>query len=165
MNLLELYESTKKFSLRRADYAQNYSWAIESIVPYVGTKSLLVQATCHGLTQHGVKHITNIMFSGVEFHEEPVDGAELKELVYKGEKYYYKRPDLHTQCTVRCSCLDFYFTWMWPDKSAKALFGNLGRPYKRKTTTRPPRNPDHIPGFCKHVFQLESYLRNEDWIA
>ena len=151
--------------MRRADYSQNYGWTLESIVPYVGTKSLLIQATCHGLTQDGVKHIINVQFSGIDFREEPVENAEMKELEYKGEKYYYKKPTLENEVTVRCSCLDYYFTWAFPNKKAKALFGALPKKYIRKTTTYPARNPDQVPGICKHIYQLQSYLRNEGWIA
>jgi hypothetical protein len=104
------------------------------------------------------------MFSGIEFRDEMVENAEMKELEYKGEKFYFELPTLQNECTVRCSCKDFYFTWMWPDKTHKVLFGNLGKPYVRKTTTRPPRNPDHIAGMCKHIYQSQSYLRVEGYM-
>jgi hypothetical protein len=163
MNLIELYDSTKSLSMRRADYGQNSDWNLKAVIPFQGTKTLLFQAQCFGETVHG-EHIVNIQFSGLKYVDEPKD-ADVKEIEYKDEKYYVQRPTLHTNCTVRCSCPDFYFTWSYWNFKNKALFGNLPKKYVRKTTTRPERNPKHVPGICKHIFQLQSYLRVHDYLG
>ena len=161
MNLIELYDNTKKLAAWRASYAQNQQWNLKNVIPFAGTHTLLFQATCFGETEHS-EHVVNIQFSGVEYSEEK--HPDFKEIEYKEEKYWFKRPTLKSECTVRCSCSDFQFRWAWSNKKHKALFGSVPKKYKRKTTTRPPVNPDHIPGICKHVFQLQAYLKHHDYM-
>jgi hypothetical protein len=164
MNLITLCDSTKKLaSWRATGYGQNQGWVLENYVPYIGTKSLLFQAHCMGETVDAT-HIVNIMFHDVRYLEEDVENAEFKTIDYKGDTVRYQYPDLKTKCTVRCSCQDFYFRWEYADKLAGALFGRLSKKYVRKTKTRPPVNPDHLPGICKHVYGLQSYLRVEGYI-
>lgn len=60
---------------------------------------------------------------------------------------------------VRCSCLDYYFTWWWYNRDPnKVHAGARMRPYVRKTLPPPEgypfRNVAHIPGFCKHLLGL-----------
>lgn len=164
MNLIELYDSTKKLSMRRADYAQNTNWNLKNVVPFMGTKTLLFQAECFGETVNGI-HVVNVQFSGLKILEELPENADYKKITYKDVDYYVERPTLETKCSVRCSCPDFYFTWAFYNHKNKALFGSLPKKYIRKTTTRPPRNPLKVPGICKHIFQLQSYLRVHDYLG
>lgn len=62
---------------------------------------------------------------------------------------------------VRCTCLDFYFTFSAWNTNDKALYGEPAEPYVRKTTTRPERNPTHQSGMCKHILAVVKELRNE----
>ena len=164
LSLVELFDSTKKLAAwRGTGYGQNQNWVLKNMVPYIGTKSLLFQAECMGETV-AATHITNIMFSGVRYLEDDVENAEYKTLDFKGDTVRYAYPDLHTKCTTKCSCPDFKFRWEYADKKVKALFGNLSKKYIRKTKTRPPVNPEQIPGMCKHVWQLQSFLRVEGYI-
>lgn len=167
MNLVELLESSKKVAnWRETGYGQNTNWVLKSVIPFVGTKTILFQAECFGQTVDAT-HVTQIQFSGITFFDTlPEDGEHenIKEIDYKGETYYYVKPDINTQCTVRCSCPDFVYRFAWYNFKHKALFGAMPKKYKRKTKTRPPVNPGHHPGMCKHIFQLQSYLRVHDYI-
>ena len=50
------------------------------------------------------------------------------------------------------NCKDFFYTWAWPaSKMGHCLYGPPPKPYKRKTTWMPPRNPNNIIGCCKHI--------------
>jgi len=162
MTLLELYESTKKFSMRRADYAQNSNWVLRNVVPFKGTKTLLIQADCNGYTEKAT-HVVNIQFEGLNYVDEVPKNAEYKTLTYKDEEYHFSYPTVEdTNVKIRCSCSDFYYTWSYPDWKEKVLFGSKPKKYIRKTKTRPPRNPDQIPGMCKHIYQAISLLKVED---
>lgn len=165
MNLIELFESTKKLADWRGEgYGQNSSWNLKQVIPFVGTKTLLFQAECFGETVKGI-HVVNFQFKNINFYEKenlPKD-KDIKEIEYKGDKYYFEKPSLTTECTYRCSCPDANYTWGWADFKAKVWFGNPPRKYVKKTN-RKPKNPDLIPGFCKHGFQLQSYLHVEGYL-
>lgn len=61
---------------------------------------------------------------------------------------------------VRCTCLDFYFTFSKWNQSDRSLAGDPPPPYTPKTD-RAPRNPMHKPGLCKHLLRVVQELRNE----
>jgi hypothetical protein len=61
---------------------------------------------------------------------------------------------------VRCTCLDFYFTFSKWNQSSKSLYGGPPQPYTPKTD-RAPRNPGHKPGLCKHLMACIRELKNE----
>lgn len=163
MNLIELHQSTKSVAGWRGEgYGQNQRWELKQCIPFQGTKTLLFQLQCFGETV-AAEHVVNIQFSNIRYFleedlEEEPDGINVKEIEYKGQSYYLTPPTLETDVVVRCSCPDYYFTFSWWNFKNKAQFGGPPKKYVRKTTTRPPRNPGHHPGICKHVFQAQSYL-------
>lgn len=55
----------------RRNYSQNPRRQINSIVPFLGTKTLLITASFWGLTENSV-HLTNILFMDCEIIEEVV---------------------------------------------------------------------------------------------
>lgn len=58
------------------------------------------------------------------------------------------------------NCKDYIFTWAWYNYyNGHCLYGTPPKPYK-KLTNRPSRNPNHMPGICKHIFHAWEYLRN-----
>ena len=59
------------------------------------------------------------------------------------------------------NCQDFTYTWEKQLFDAGSLIGRW-RPYQRKTTYMPPRNPQDVPGFCKHVWTLIRQLSTND---
>ena len=160
MNLVELLESTKRLAgWRGAGYGQNPDWKLTNALPFAGTKSLLFQLQCYGETEKS-EHIVNLQFSGLEYSETPTDKDHFQKITYKDEDYYMTKPTVTTPVTVRCSCSDFTYRWAYPDWLKKCLFGSKPKKYIRKIgSTRPPVNPENIPGYCKHVFQAQSYLR------
>lgn len=58
------------------------------------------------------------------------------------------------------NCADEFFTFAWWKAQAGCLYGPRPRPYQRKTTTYPQRNPQHLIGCCKHVYNAWEVLRN-----
>ena len=61
---------------------------------------------------------------------------------------------------VEANCADFFFTFAWYNyHNAHCLYGPAPRPYQKKTN-RPPRNPQGIPGVCKHIYNAWEILRN-----
>lgn len=169
MNLIELYDSAKQVSVSRSNYGQNGNWELKGVVPFVGTKTLLFQLQCFGETVEA-EHVVHIQFNNIKYFNEedltePPDGKTVKEIEYKGESYYLIPPTLKTNCTVRCSCPDYYFTFSYWNYKTKNQFGGPPKKYVRKTKTRPPRNPNHHPGICKHIFQAQAYLHTHGYLG
>jgi hypothetical protein len=61
---------------------------------------------------------------------------------------------------VRCTCLDFYFTFSKWNQSDRSLYGDPPPQYTPRTN-RAERNPTHKPGLCKHLMKVVQELRNE----
>jgi hypothetical protein len=79
-------------------------------------------------------------------------------------KLGYKKPCLtKNDVHIRCSCLDYTFRFQFSNKKVNALYGNPKK-YKRKTLTRPPVNPDEVPGYCKHIYDFMGWLVDNDYV-
>lgn len=56
------------------------------------------------------------------------------------------------------NCKDFIMSWAYEDFRTGNLWGPPPKPYIRKTPAppmgRPYRNPNHYPGYCKHIYYL-----------
>ena len=111
----------------------------------------------HAQTQ-GTKLWQQILhFPTVQASETPKAGYEIPIRDNHGNVYYMPKLTGATPVLVRCSCPDFRHSFMWEDFDVKSLSGRR-LSYERKTTTRPKRNPDHIPGVCKHLMGVINKL-------
>lgn len=66
---------------------------------------------------------------------------------------YLTKPDENSNVRVRCSCPDSYFSYEYYNKLNKGLVGPHKK-YVRKTDWWPERNPQHLPGLCKHTLAI-----------
>lgn len=65
---------------------------------------------------------------------------------------------------VRCSCKAYYFYFIRPNEKVGAnVLGSLYKKYVRKTPTWviPPKNPNNVPGLCKHLIKLANEISSE----
>jgi hypothetical protein len=139
------------------------------------------QFSMYGVTQSATHHVT-LVFEGLNIKERPdlldqvanVKTHTMKDMkakgilsltkdsilcVYNNKVWEVQKPNMYkTPCRVRCTCHDFYFTWGWWDYAIGCLAGPRPKPYRRKTSTYPERNPQHIPGLCKHIFNAASLM-------
>lgn len=164
MNLVELMDNAKKVAdWRGTGYSQNQSWNLTNAIPYMGTKSILYQAKCFGQTE-AVEHVVNFQFLGLRIYDKPIENTDMMKLTYKDIDYYCEWPTVHTEVKVRCSCSDWYHRssyWCWKEK---CIFGGKPKAYKRKTKNHKPVNPLKLPFICKHQWQLQAYLRTENYM-
>lgn len=97
---------------------------------------------------------TQLVFKGIRLSN---DQSELFPFPYYNDKGmligYLPQLTVENEIMSRCSCDDYRWMWHFWNKKEKALLGPV-IPYVRKTTTYPERNPDHIPGLCKHQLGL-----------
>ena len=136
---------------------------MRGVIPYKGTKSCLITLAAYGVTQKTM-HAVSILFEDVEILNEAPDSNKARyyfKVEYKKETYWVKKFDKYRNpIRQRCSCRDYYFTWAWDNYHiAHILYGPAPRPYQRKTSWMPPRNPNHIIGFCKHIHNAWAFLK------
>ena len=164
-----LFQSTISFKAWRKKYSKPGSIVLNKPIPYKGTASILFNATMKGVTQYPDNHRVMIMFSGLKFAKEPFKNC--LDIEYKGTVYYVEKPSLNKSCIrVRCSCKDFYFCFSLWDYLNRAIVGPKPKKYVRKTPSpsqggRPYKNPNHIPGLCKHIFWLLQNLKQRGWVV
>lgn len=160
----QLFASTVQVSDTRKNYSSSANQKFRKLVPYVMTNSALFQFVHRGLTTK-TEHAVNLMFFQLDVTKEIQSKDKyIKTLNKGGNVVYVEKPDVKkTPIRVRCSCVDFYFTFAYWDWKNDALFGPKPRPYKRKTTNRKPRNPGKYPGFCKHIYNSIVWMQNSGY--
>lgn len=158
----KLYKSTINFKQWRRNYSHNKKIGISKIIPYVATKSVLFQVWALGHTQK-VTHRINLLFNDVEILKElPKDKTlfDYFKITNGTDTYYIRKIDpFKCRLSVRCTCADFFYSFSLWNYQQNCLFGPKPRPYKRKTRSYPERNPQHIPGICKHIYNSYVFLR------
>lgn len=122
-----------------------------SYVPYLRNKTLQVAAQCKS---GGRVYDPVVQFLNVQYQTAGADN-NVTFTATNGQEYNCSPIALsQNNVKVRCNCLDFYYRFAFYNKGDNSLFGRAPRPYVRKTQTRPPANPQRVPGVCKHVIKL-----------
>ncbi len=131
------------------------------IVPYIGTKSLMFNGVIK--SDSGKTYDVTITFYDIQF--SPADTRDTVTFkASNGKEYTINKIGSNTNnVRVRCNCSDFYYRFAWYNADDSSLHGPRPKPYVRKTTTRPPVNPDHTPGFCKHIMKVFLALRDANF--
>jgi hypothetical protein len=130
------------------------------LVPMRGQRDngqLKVEATImNGPNQYD----STILFHNVVY--EDADRPDNITFVGADKQNYHVVPInlMQDNAEVRCTCLDFYFTFSKWNNQDKSLYGPPPEPYTPKTQ-RAPRNPSRKPGLCKHLLKVVQELKNE----
>ena len=126
-------------------------------IPSVGDRTLLLKARIVG---EEANYQVQIRFVNVAFANEQAAGFVPVQAM-DGKEYYVKQFTLaQTQARVKCNCLDFYYRFSVWNHSRKSLEGDPPPPYVKKTDM-PPVNPAKVPGACKHIIKMMTFLRGE----
>lgn len=127
------------------------------IIPSVSERTLLVKARVRG--QSG-NYQPQIRFTNVKFSNELKPGfAQVKAV--DGQDYFVQQfTAAQTQAKVKCNCLDFYWRFATWNHGKQSLEGDPPPPYIKKTNSAPV-NPNKVPGSCKHLMELVSFLKTE----
>jgi len=126
------------------------------LIPAVPTNDLMCHATA---ASEGKNYNPKLLFLQVQYDDQDTN----ENITFNGSdgKQYNITPIslARSNVKVNCDCLDFRWRFsVWNDNS-DALYGEPPPPYQRKTTTRPPANPNRTPGICKHIIKLTQELR------
>ena len=118
---------------------------------------------CKARTRSSAKQYeTRIAFSGIEYQGDEEQGGQTTTFQTPDGQEYTIVPAQYanTDVQVSCSCLDFYYLFAaWNSKDG-SLQGNPPPAYVPKTD-REPRNPQQLPGMCKHLIALSDDLRQQ----
>ena len=172
---LKLSSVFNKMSSFRNPYSYDqFAVNVTEIKPAPGIKSIYFKADVTGETD---TYKNYIQFFDVNFKpeehavhaeakgkpeqkkEEPVKPADPFPCNVKvGGKDYFFAPIQAGENRVKfyCKCSDMMFTFSYPDWNKDTFIGAYKKYIRVPGSTRPPRNPDNIPGFCKHTM---SHLR------
>jgi len=182
LTLYDLYKNTAEFQRRQPSRIgrvppphQELRILEWSVVPFVGTKSLLVTALVEPGTPGRLPKKAIIKFYNVEFAENPAEVRHDPDwynfvsyvkipvrtggFVTEPQEVAFKKINAKwCPVQVRCNCEDFYFRFGWYLKEFGSFYGKGPKPYQRKTTWWPSQNRYHIPAMCKHLWNLARAL-------
>lgn len=134
------------------------------------TRDIVVPAIFEAKTdKKGLKHNVVIMFRNLSIEMERDDDHPMGFEVLPDQWLYVERPSLSkTDIGVVCTCSDYYFTWWKWNKEKKAYIGGPNMPAYQRKTPPPPKgypykNPDHVPGVCKHILYTTLKI-SEIWL-
>lgn len=148
---------------RRRQHATN-EVSIQNVqyLPYVGMKMLQVRVACRS-NQHNYQPI--IQFLNVVF--DPTDTNDNVTFTGQDNQEYHVQPvDLaQSRVKVRCNCLDFYYRFAMTDFNDGSLVGRMPPVYHPVPgSNRPPANPMHVPGICRHLIKVVDHLRQQGFV-
>ena len=158
MNLRTLYNNAKDISDYRSHYRMpGDPYGLVEVMPNLNNNTMCFVFDNTGITEP-TNHLTFIAFRNThfitndEFESQGLSEDDHYSFSYEGNLYWAKKHKMTNTVKVNCSCSDFYFTFAFYNWKTQTLFGKKPIPYVRKTTSRPPRNPEHKPGICKHIY-------------
>ena len=88
-----------------------------------------------------------ITSSGEEF--ESKNYANAVRMRDYGNIYYFVKHSLYSTVQISCTCENYMYTFAYANAAVGSHYGPLPQ-FTVKGTGR-PRNPQRIPGMCKHI--------------
>lgn len=162
----ELYEFTQKLAKWRRSYP-DVEVKLVSITPNVRAGLITFRFRCKSQTRINEGYNTFIQFYNVKFGDRPLSSNCAKILDKETMKpLYFEKISLldkskQNYVRVRCGCADFRHRFAWEDLANKCLYGGRPKAYTRKPgSNRPPVNPKHYPGFCKHIWECAKAIEH-----
>lgn len=151
--VLSFPKSTKRQNSTDSVKIEHLDW-----VPFQGVKTLFVKAT---VNNEGRKNESIMLFKNVKYEQKetkktiPIIGSN-------GKKVFIEQiSNDNNDVLVRCSCKDFYWTFLHFNKLDKSLFGRDRKKYEALYSPG-SRNPESTSGMCKHLIKLNKILINSN---
>lgn len=151
MKLVDAIKHT--MSVRAAQYPSGK--VVDLKVRYVHwNKQFYVQAKVRSASNPSKYYKTQIVFNGVKSSPKRTRQHTLKYIDIDGSVIWIERPNMNHNILTRDTCEDFRFMWHWELADRRALLGPRIPYTPVPGSNRPPKNPDEIPGICKHVLAV-----------
>ena len=153
----QLYDSTIFFSHWRGSYP-DVTTELVAIIPNLLTHQITFKYRAKSASNSNEGYNVYVQFYNVNMDIKPITTNSIKIVDKDGDSVYFERisitdPNPKNWCRVRCGCMDFRHRFAWEDRAVNALYGPPPPSYTPVPgSKRGPVNPEHIPGFCKHIF-------------
>jgi len=122
----------------------------------VGFKSVMHKFQVRG---ESTTYLADIEFFGLTYTKDKIPGYIPIKIL--GEQLYYSKPSYsNTGVELKCSCPDFRFMWEYALFKNNSLVGQFRKYTRVPGSTRPPKNPNDVPGVCKHLNSAIKVLFN-----
>ena len=144
----ELYRNTQAAGLSHLDKAQ---WNVRNFEMDIYSSSVLYRIPVDSLTDSFKTYNVKLLFMPTQFlTEEQAKGcANIKRFTSAGQVYYMVKHTLYSTVQVSCDCENYIYTYAYPNAAVGSHYGPL--PQFTVKGTGHPRNPQRIPGMCKHI--------------
>ena len=161
LTLNDMLKNTKKAFPKRFSSSKEANTRVSRMIitPFVGTKILSVRADVKGEAEPKTYKVI-ITFQDIEYSLEQDADHWIRVKSSPGKTVWMAPLTANNRVQVRCSCLDFYFTFGYWNWTVGSLYGRKPKPYVRKTKTYPERNPTHTPGLCKHLVAVVNRIKH-----
>lgn len=160
--LSKIYSGLSAFGRNPGSYPPLKMRKLETLAS-PGIKSLMYKSVIKGETDD---YLTYAQFFNLEYSD--IKDKEFSEAEKVGNKVkYHKKPSISKNpVSLKCSCTDFRFCFEKELYDSKALVGAY-RKYTpvKPPSGRPPKNPGHHLGCCKHVYNLIEILKRNGRIT
>lgn len=167
----DLYEDVLKYNEKYAKTSgrlvKDVDGKLIDIIPNIRAKMITFRFRAKSQSESNEGYNVWLQFYNVEFSDHPISSSSVKIIDKKTKNpLYFERISLTDRkkknyVRVRCSCMDFRHRFSWEDRAVQALYGAPPAKYKRKPgSNRPPVNPEHIPGFCKHIWNCAKAIEH-----
>lgn len=154
----QLYDSTiqynKKYAKNNGRLVKDIDGKLYNIIPNRAAKLITFEFKVKSQSHSNEGYRVRLQFYNMVFGDKPTSSNCVKiQDATTGKPLYFEKINLFKQpVRVRCGCSDFRFRFAWEDRAVQALYGGPPKKYTRKPgSNRPPVNPEHMYGICKHI--------------
>lgn len=161
--LRELLQGTQKIHPKALEWSPdgNNSPLLQlDIQPFKGVNNLVVRSKQKYSGRWGIDKHRAVTRDGIYSQVLRFSLAGSKRNIAKD-----KASSARDRCLANCQCSDYYYRWWFGNKKHKAHDGANYKKYVRKTPPPPQglphKNPNNVPGICKHLVFLAKYLRKK----
>lgn len=155
--LNKIYSGLSSFGRNVSSYPSLRLKKLETLAS-PGVNSLMYKSIIEGESDD---YLTYVQFFDLEYSDtKDKDFTEAETVA--GKLKYHKKPNVSVNpVTLKCSCTDFRFCFEKELSDNKALIGAWRRYTPVKPPSgRPPKNPRHVMGMCKHTHNLLKILKS-----
>lgn len=148
-SVTELYRSAKASGL---SILQRDQFKVRPFSATALEGSLLFEIPVYSFSR-SITFDTKILFTPVTYitEDQYTRNHNTARVKINGVWYYYVTPTLYSTVQVSCTCENYKYTWAYYNAGVGSHYGELPHIDPPKGV-RPPRNPQHLPGMCKHLY-------------
>ena len=162
MNILQMKQSTNRLHTKPSLPVPQNRVTIGKLTANIDDNTLLVTGTVQGHERN--PYTVNMLFFDTESNPVMVrDAVEIPLIRGEERSTVLIKRVVESRSPVQCNCLcaDYTFSFAHANFAVKAHYGELPQ-YTKKPGHHKPRNPQHIPGLCRHLIAFTIALKRQN---